>query len=378
MRGYVKLITEKAPGKLYIAGEYAVVENGYPAILVALDQFVTCSIEESAAEVGKIISRQYHNNALQWHRLGEQMVVDNRDNPFSYILSAIKVTEEYARSFARELRIFDLHIDSQLDSDSGKKYGLGSSAAVTVATVKALCRFYNLPVTKDEIFKLAAIAHFEVQGNGSLGDVAASVYGGWIAYHSFDRQWLAQQRKYLDLRTLVDLPWPDLKIESLKAPSNLQLLIGWTGKPASTSQLVDKISLFKARQQKEYRQFLEDSKHCIQRMVDGFHNADLESIKNEIRYNRELLKQLGTNSGVHIETPVLNKLCEIAEDFGGAAKTSGAGGGDCGIVAIDRDSNFKLVLKNGQQIRSNNYPFQFTSSKTLRVRSNTTSSKNNN
>ena len=345
MRGYVKLITEKAPGKLYIAGEYAVVENGYPAILVALDQFVTCSIEESAAEVGKIISRQYHNNALQLHRLGEQMVVDNRDNPFSYILSAIKVTEEYARSFARELRIFDLHIDSQLDSDSGKKYGLGSSAAVTVATVKALCRFYNLPVTKDEIFKLAAIAHFEVQGNGSLGDVAASVYGGWIAYHSFDRQWLAQQRKYLDLRTLVDLPWPDLKIESLKAPSNLQLLIGWTGKPASTSQLVDKISLFKARQQKEYRQFLEDSKHCIQRMVDGFHNADLESIKNEIRYNRELLKQLGTNSGVHIETPVLNKLCEIAEDFGGAAKTSGAGGGDCGIVAIDRDSNFKLVLK---------------------------------
>ena len=147
------------------------------------------------------------------------------------------------------------------------------------------------------------------------------------------------------MRTLVDLPWPDLKIESLKAPSNLQLLIGWTGKPASTSQLVDKISLFKARQQKEYRQFLEDSKHCIQRMVDGFHNADLESIKNEIRYNRELLKQLGTNSGVHIETPVLNKLCEIAEDFGGAAKTSGAGGGDCGIVAIDRDSNFKLVLK---------------------------------
>ena len=230
MRGYVKLITEKAPGKLYIAGEYAVVENGYPAILVALDQFITCSIEESAAEVGKIISRQYRNNALQWHRLGEQMVVDNRDNPFSYILSAIKVTEEYARSFARELRIFDLHIDSQLDSDSGKKYGLGSSAAVTVATVKALCRFYNLPVTKDEIFKLAAIAHFEVQGNGSLGDVAASVYGGWIAYHSFDRQWLAQQRKYLDLRTLVDLPWPDLKIESLKAPSNLQLLIGWTGK----------------------------------------------------------------------------------------------------------------------------------------------------
>lgn len=339
------LITEKAPGKLYIAGEYAVVENGFPAILVALDQFVTCTIEESTDEIGRIISQQYNNDQLSWRRMGDQVVVDKRDNPFSYILSAIKVTEEYARSFERELRVFNLRIDSQLDSANGRKYGLGSSAAVTVATVKALCCFYHLPVTKDQIFKLAAIAHFEVQGNGSLGDVAASVYGGWISYHSFDRQWLAQQRQYLDIKEIIDLPWPDLNIESLQAPQNLELLIGWTGKPASTSQLVDKISLFKARQQTEYRRFLNKSKECIQRMVEGFHRQDLETIKNEIRYNRELLKKLGTNSGVNIETRALEKLCQIAESFGGAAKTSGAGGGDCGIVAIDRNTNFRQVLK---------------------------------
>lgn len=340
------MITEKAPGKLYIAGEYAVVENGYPAILVALDQFVTCSIEESTDEVGRIISRQYNNDQLSWRRMGDRMVVDKRDNPFSYILSAIKVTEEYAKTFGRTMRIYNIHIDSQLDSANGRKYGLGSSAAVTVATVKALCRFYNLPVDKDELFKLAAIAHFEVQGNGSLGDVAASVYGGWISYHSFDRQWLAQQRQYLDLRSIIELPWPDLNIESLHAPQNLELLIGWTGKPASTSQLVDKISLFKARRQDEYRRFLDKSKDCIQRMVDGFHRQDLETIKNEIRYNRDLLKQLGTNSGVNIETSALEKLCQIAEKFGGAAKTSGAGGGDCGIVAIDSNTNFGKVLKS--------------------------------
>ena len=322
------------------------VENGYPAILVALDQFVTCTIKDSAREVGQIISQQYTNDQLNWRRMGDRLVVDKRDNPFSYILSAIRITEEYARSFERDLRIYDMQIDSQLDSANGRKYGLGSSAAVTVATVKALCHYYHLPVTKDEIFKLAAIAHFEVQGNGSLGDVAASVYGGWISYHSFDRQWLAQQRKYLDLKTLIDLPWPDLKIESLQAPENLELLIGWTGKPASTSQLVDKISLFKARRQDDYHRFLEDSKACIQRMVEGFHQQDLDTIKQEIRFNRHLLKQLGANSGVDIETPVLNRLCQIAERFGGAAKTSGAGGGDCGIVAIDRNADFKAVLKS--------------------------------
>lgn len=359
------MITEKAPGKLYIAGEYAVVENGFPAVLVALNQFVTCRISHSKNEVGRIISHQYQDNALSWRRQGDQMVIDKRDNPFSYILSAISVTEEYARSLNRQLSIFDLQIDSQLDSASGKKYGLGSSAAVTVATVKALCRFYHLPVNLEQVFKLSAIAHFSVQGNGSLGDVAASVYGGWIAYHSFDRQWLAEQRKYLDLPTLLQLPWPDLKIENLHAPDNLSLMIGWTGKPASTSQLVDRISLFKARRQTEYRQFLANSRACIKRLVDGFHQGNLDAIQEEIRYNRTLLQNLAKRSGVLIETPSLKKLCQIAEQYGGAAKTSGAGGGDCGIVAIDNHADLKSMINDWARANIEQLPLNvhFISSK---------------
>ena len=48
--------------------------------------------------------------------------------------------------------------------------------------------------------------------------------------------------------------------------------------------------------------------------------------------------------GVQIETPILHELCRIAEDFGGAAKTSGAGGGDCGIVAIDGHADLDGLL----------------------------------
>ena len=54
-----KLITEKAPGKLYIAGEYAIVEPGNNAVLVAINQFVTASLEPSKLTVGNIISKQY-------------------------------------------------------------------------------------------------------------------------------------------------------------------------------------------------------------------------------------------------------------------------------------------------------------------------------
>ena len=123
------------------------------------------------------------------------MVLDIRENPFHYILAAIKITEKYAREQGKELAFFDLKVTSELDNSNGRKYGLGSSGAVTVATVKALSAFYELPLTPMMTFKLAALAHLEVQGNGSCGDIAASSYGGWIAFATFDQQWLKKEQQ---------------------------------------------------------------------------------------------------------------------------------------------------------------------------------------
>ncbi|AVK64759.1 phosphomevalonate kinase [Lactobacillus sp. CBA3606] len=338
------MITVKAPGKLYIAGEYAVVESGFPAIIVALDQFVTATISPSDT-FGSIVSKQYQENSIFWQRRGNKMVFDNRDNPFHYILSAISLTESYAREAGRELGVYHLGINSELDSSDGKKYGLGSSAAVTVATVKALCEFYHLSMDKSKLFKLAAIAHLSVQGNGSLGDIAASVYGGWIAYHSFNRQWLAKQRQTASLTDLLAMDWPDLNIELLTPPADLRLIIGWTGSPASTSHLVDKVALVKAKQRSEYQTFLAASKTCLKRMIQGFHTHNLAEIQAELRQNRQLLQALGAFSQVTIETPMLKKMIAIAEAAGAAAKTSGAGGGDCGIVLIDQAINPAPLLK---------------------------------
>lgn len=39
------MIEISVPGKLFIAGEYAVVEPGHPAIIVAVDQFINVTIE---------------------------------------------------------------------------------------------------------------------------------------------------------------------------------------------------------------------------------------------------------------------------------------------------------------------------------------------
>ncbi len=181
------MITEKAPGKLYIAGEYAVLEQDCPAILVAVNQFVRVSITKSKTSTGLIHSKQYSQDSIHWVRQGLKMVIDNRDNPFEYILSAISFTERFCIEQNIKMNVYDLHVNSDLDSADGKKYGLGSSAAVTVATVKAILRFYGVKFTNELVYKLSAISHYSVQGNGSAGDIAASVYGGWLAYQTFDQ-----------------------------------------------------------------------------------------------------------------------------------------------------------------------------------------------
>ena len=337
------MITVKAPGKLYIAGEYAVVEPGCPAILVGLNRYVYATIEDSLGQ-GTIASKQY-NQVLNWMRNGTELSLKQDIKPFEYILSAIRIVEQYAHESGTKLKLYHLSIDSELDSSDGKKYGLGSSAAVTVVTVKALCNYYHLAVTQNDIFKLAALAHFAVQGNGSLGDVAASVFGGWISYYSFDRQWLLEASQHFSLTELLQKDWPGLKITPLPIPNNLKLLIGWTGSPASTSKLIDKVNPSKEERHQKYRAFIHESTQCVEKIIQAFKTKNLAEIQQGLRKNRQLLADLHQITGVEIETSALKYLIESAEKFGGAAKTSGAGGGDCGIVIIDKKKPIATLLE---------------------------------
>ncbi len=330
------LITEQAPGKLYIAGEYAVLEQNCPAILVAVNEFVRVSIAKSTGTSGLIHSKQYSQDSIHWIRKGNQMVIDNRDNPFEYILSAINFTERFCLEQKVSMSLYDLHVNSDLDSADGKKYGLGSSAAVTVATVKAILNFYGLHCTKDLIFKLSAISHYSVQGNGSAGDIAASVYGGWL------KKELATK----SLSEVLNEAWPGLKIQLLTPPEGLNLVIGWSQKPASTSQLVDKTNAKKKFIKTQYDTFLDESRKCVLDMIKGFNEKNISLIQKQIRLNRQLLKDFASLNHIAIEIPRLTKLINIAEQFNGAAKTSGAGNGDCGIVIADEKTDIEEMKNN--------------------------------
>lgn len=344
-------VTEvRAPGKLYIAGEYAVVETGFPALLVAVDRYVTVQVSP-AEDTGRITSDQNAGSRLEWYRQGDgagSMVIEPDQAPFDFVLAAVGIVEEAAVGLGVPLPVYNLDITSELDDDSGRKFGLGSSAAVTVATVRGLCTHYRLNLTRMEQLKLAFLATIEVQSSGSGGDVAASMFGGWIVYTSFDRDWVREARRTTPLAELLRCDWPGLSVRRVVPPDHLKLIVGWTGSPASTSRLVSGVQSRKRNGGVDggldYPKFLAESQHCVNALVDALDGDDTPGILSGIRRNRALLRELGEHTGTTIETPILRRLIETAEDHGGAAKTSGAGGGDCGIVLISEDADIDGLL----------------------------------
>ena len=341
------MISQSAPGKLYIAGEYAVVEPGHQAVLVAVDRFITVRITQaeaggSADPAGHISSTLYEAQSLTWYRRPEDgvVMVDKQFN--DYVVSAIRMVEQMVREAGGRLRYFDLDVSSELDDGSGHKLGLGSSSAVTVATVRAVARFYGLSLDDMAVYKLALLATDAVQPIGSGGDIAASSFTGWVAYTSPDRAWLHQVSGApgtgnspggsAGLSELVRMDWPLLSIRRLPAPG-LRLSVGWTGSPASTPRLVADVQAHtRGAQDAAYTAFLRESEACLSALTLALREDDGGEIGLRIQEGRRLLSGLSRTSGITIETPQLRRLVEIAQEHGAVAKSSGAGGGDCGIA----------------------------------------------
>ncbi|MGO2658443.1 phosphomevalonate kinase [Mycetocola reblochoni] len=338
------MIRVSAPGKLFIAGEYAVVETGQPAVLVAVDRYLTVELQPATGE-GRLISDQYGRLPVLWRRAGSRLVLDTDQRPFDYVLEAISAVESYATESGHPLGYYDLTISSELDDMSGRKFGLGSSAAVTAATVQALDRFYDLGLSRLELLKLAYLATMRVNANGSGGDLAASMFGGWIAYTAFDRAWVADNRERMSTVEMVRSEWPGLSVRAITPPSALQLIVGWTGVPASTMSLVSSVQDRKSTTNSHYGEFLSQSRACVEELVAAFEADDAVVAQRQIRQARRLLQRLSAESELVIETPALRLLCDSAGRAGGAAKSSGAGGGDCGIVLIDTGIDVRPMLR---------------------------------
>ncbi len=326
-----------------VAGEFAVLENYQKLVVMAVNRFVYAALEQSGENRLSLLN--YGLTDVKWEWTGDKISVKTGDDRIRFVENTMTVVYTYLQENNIPPEPCHLSVRSELDDTGGRKYGLGSSAAVSTAVVSAILkRFLPNEPSEQLIFKLASISHVITQGNGSGADVAASSYGGLLQYSSFQADWL--QRAYNNSGSITELAvsdWPYFTVEPIILPDNIHVCIGWTGSPASTSSLIRKIRTLKDSNPSQYEQFLSDSSAAVGSFLDGVTKGEPAKVIEGVRLNRRALAEVGRNAGVDIETQALTTLCNLAEQHGGAGKPSGAGGGDCGIAFLPSEEQAKQL-----------------------------------
>lgn len=260
-------LVARAPGKLVLSGAYAVLE-GAPAIVTAVDRYAVADASTSASFVTPEVEE-----ALRLR--GESFAPD-------FDASALRAGD--------------------------RKLGLGSSAAILVASLAAL-ELKTSPDLDDEqlaarLFRPALEAHRRAQGGGSGIDVVTSTLGGTQACVVVNGEPYA---------TAVSLPL-GLVIEVFSSPAE-----------ASTKEMLRSVEAFRKASPREHHALFEKLKEASRAAVRA---KDARAFVEALRAQADLFQELGKRAGAPIVTDAMARLDALAREDEGVILPSGAGGGD--------------------------------------------------
>ncbi len=271
------MTTASAPGKLVLAGEYAVA-FGAAALVTAIDRRAVARIDAAARAAA-----------------GALPLLD----------ALLEVLPTDAAPRARSIVV-----DSAAFNTDGRKLGLGSSAAAVTAAA-ALALDDATPAT---VFAIARGAHALAQGRrgapGSGIDLAAAAWGGTLRYQA-------------GVATPVPLPPGRWLAYDLGAPADTPTLLAHvdaarTAMPSIIEPLLARIA--------DAAGALADARTTAATIA-------------ALAAAGTALADLAAATGLDLATPRGRAVQALAASRGGAAKTCGAGGGDVGIAVLPDDAD---------------------------------------
>ncbi len=321
----MKTISVQTGGKLYIAGEYAILTPGQTAILKNIPIHMTATVKE--AEKISLFSDMFD--------YATDMTADNN---YALIQQTILTLADYLGKSIFDLPTFELEITGKLERD-GKKFGIGSSGSVTVLTLKALSAFYALDLSADIIFKLASYTLLQLGDNGSMGDIACITYDDLVAFTSFDRQKVSEWIATEDIQTVLAKDW-GYRIEVIKAALPCEFLVGWTKQPSISK---DMINLVKSAITAD---FLKATEEQVQLCKKALQTGEKAIIKTSLQKVSDLL--FGLSSAIYNDKLKALKAAEEGLDV--IAKSSGSGGGDCGIAISFSENDSRELINRWQKV----------------------------
>ncbi len=273
-----------APGKIILFGEHAVV-FGKPALALAIDLRIKSSMRPASSYLvnGRPMNSRHHG----------------------YISAALD--EAWAGP------PIDIRTRSWIPSGSG----LGSSAAVTVATIGSLLSEKNA-FELESIARKAFRVELSVQGNASPTDTSVSTNGRGILVSP------EKMDNHLWCIMNGNRMW---NIHDCEVP-DLTFVIGYTGTHALTGPLVEGVRKL-VDSSLDARRAVDRIGELVLDGMDAMRKNDKVKIGHLMTENNSLLISLGVGH------PTLDRLIDAASSHSYGAKLTGAGGGGSMIALTD-------------------------------------------
>jgi mevalonate kinase len=292
-------VLASAPAKIILFGEHSVV-YGKPAIAAAIDlrTYVWAGFNDRGAI--KIEAKDIRVPGLTVSFSEDEIYFESdygkAAEVLSYVRQAIELVREEADANGKGVIV---SITSQIPVGAG----LGSSAAVAVATIGAVSKLLGLELTNGEIGKLGHKVELLVQGASSGIDPTVSAIGRFIHYEKGDFE---------------HLPFMELPI-----------VVGYTGSSGSTKELVAMVR----RTYEEMPEVIEPVLVAMGKIVEKARDVITSDLDEELRFSR-LGRLMNLNHGLldalGVSTKKLSELVYAARVAGAiGAKITGAGGGGC-------------------------------------------------
>jgi phosphomevalonate kinase len=257
----------RAPGKLVLSGAYAVL-SGAPALVAAVDRYVLADSTKPAEFQAPEVTAALGDQAPPW-------------------------------------------FDASALREDGKKLGLGSSAAIVVASLAAL-ELDREPDLADQalcerVYPRALAAHRAAQGGGSGVDVAASAHGGVLA-----------------ARRIAG----ELQVSAVRLPSALYFEVWACSVAAATAEFLARIRELAARDARLHRARLSAQALAAEAALEAALRDRPTDFVAAIARQFTALGALGEAAGIDIVTREHAELGNLAKAGGAAFLPAGAGGGD--------------------------------------------------
>lgn len=304
------VIFGKAPGKIILFGEHAVV-YGQPAIAIpVLDVNAT-------ARVTPILNTEAGKVRVQASDIGlDELLKDlPEDDPLGAAIRATlnEITPTHTPAF-----------EIQIDSNIPISAGMGSGAAVTVAIIRALSAFLGRPLSNERISEMA----FEIEKlhHGTPSGIDNTVV-------TFQKPVFFQRDE--PIRTL-----------SISRPTHW--VIADTGKQTPTRETVGAVRALYDGSPETYEEIFAEIGSIVHVARQALSAGDLPFLGQLLEKNQQFLQDL------QVSDPALEKLIKAARDAGAVdAKLSGGGRGGniIALVPPERSSQVQEALLEAGAVR---------------------------